>query len=39
MSDGQIKELLEKMEQLTIAMVGIGDVSEELTFVSSGYLK
>jgi len=38
-SDSAIAQIFRKMEQITVATVGIGDLSKESTFVASGYLK
>jgi len=39
MSDTTIAQIFEKMKQITVAIVGIGDLSKESAFMTSGYLK
>lgn len=38
-SDMKITQIFRKMKQITVAIVGIGNLSKESTFVTSGYLK
>ena len=38
-SDSAIAQVFKKMKEITVAIVGIGDLSKESTFVTSGYLK
>lgn len=38
-SDSAITQIFRKMKQITVAIVGIGNLSKESTFVTSGYLK
>jgi len=38
-SDSAITKIFEKMKQITVAIVGIGNLTKESTFVTSGYLK
>jgi DNA-binding transcriptional regulator LsrR (DeoR family) len=39
MSDSSITQVFRKMKEITVAIVGIGNLIKESTFVTSGYLK